>query len=107
MRYPRLKAQAATRKIVDVFRGYNHNLRVGEGEFFDMENLTSECFPVLSPRKKRGFYRKPASPQGLIAKDEICYVDGSAFVMGEQRLKWGCRSNRRTAPNSWCPWAPM
>ena len=51
MRYPQLKAQAATRKIVDVFRGYNHNLRVGVGELFEMENLTSECFPVLSPRK--------------------------------------------------------
>ena len=98
MRYPRLKAQAATRKIVDVFRGYNHNLRVGEGEFFDMENLTSECFPVLSPRKKRGFYRKPASPQGLIAKDEICYVDASAFVMGEQRFEMGLSVKSEDCP---------
>ena len=53
MRYPQLKVQAATRKTVDVFRGYNHNLRIGEGEFFDMQNLTSDHYPVLSPRKNR------------------------------------------------------
>ena len=86
MRYPQLNVQAASRKIVDAFMGYNHNLRIGDGEFFDMKNLTSDHYPVLSPRKQRGFYVKPASPQGLIAKDEICYVDGTDFVMGEKRF---------------------
>ena len=38
MRYPQLKVQAATRKTVDVFRGYNHNLRIGEGEFNEALN---------------------------------------------------------------------
>ena len=89
MRYPQLKVQTASRKIVDAFMGYNHNLRIGDGEFFDMKNLTSDHFPVLSPRKQRGFYVKPASPQGLIAKDEICYVDGTDFVMGEDRYDLG------------------
>lgn len=85
MRYPQLKVQAASRNIVDAFMGYNHNLRISDGEFFDMENLTSDYYPVLSPRKQRGFYVKPASPQGLIAKEDICYVDGTDFVMGSDR----------------------
>ena len=89
MRYPQLKVQAASRSIVDAFMGYNHNLRISDGEFFDMKNLTSDHYPVLSPRKKRGFYVKPASPQGLIAKEDICYVDGTDFVMGETRINLG------------------
>lgn len=98
MRYPQLKVQAATRKTVDVFRGYNHNLRIGEGEFFDMQNLTSDHYPVLSPRKKRGLYVKPASPQGLIAKDGLCYVDGSDFVMGTERYGLGLSVRAEDCP---------
>ena len=86
MRYPKLKELKTSRQMVDTFRGYNHNLRISDGEFFDMKNMTSDFYPVLSPRGKRGFYVKPASPQGLIAKDAICYVDGRDFVMGEYRI---------------------
>ena len=98
MRYPQLKVQASTRNIVDVFMGYNHNLRISEGEFFDMKNLTSDHYPVLSPRSKRGFYVKPASPQGLIAKDEICYVDGTDFVMGSTRVNMGLSVKAEDCP---------
>lgn len=87
MQYPQLNVLPTTRQMVDVFRGYNHNLRIGDGEFFDMKNMTSDYYPVLSPRGKRGFYAKPASPQGLIAKDTVCYVDGTAFVMGAERIE--------------------
>lgn len=89
MRYPQLKPQTATRQMIDAFRGYNHNLRISDGEFFHMKNLTSDYYPVLSPRKRRGVYAKPASPQGLIAKDTLCYVDGTAFVIGTDRIEMG------------------
>ena len=42
MRYPQLTPPATSRSMVDVFRGYNHNLRISDGEFYDMENLTSD-----------------------------------------------------------------
>ena len=84
--------------MVDVFKGYNRNLRIGDGEFFDMKNMTSDYYPVLSPRGKRGFYVKPASPQGLIAKDAICYVDGSEFVMGEYRVDMGLSTAAEDCP---------
>lgn len=54
--YPKLKAKAPYRQRLEVFKGYNHNLRIGSGEFYEMENLTSEDYPVLSTRKKRGQY---------------------------------------------------
>ena len=98
MKYPTLPTNESSKQIVEYFRGYNHNLRIGDGEFFDMKNMTSDYYPVLSPRGKRGFYVKPASPQGLIAKDDICYVDGSDFVMGETRINMGLSVKGEDSP---------
>lgn len=85
MKYPKLKTLPTTRDIIDVFKGYNHNLRIGSGEFYDMTNLSSDNYPVLSPRKKRGIYRSGDEsffPQGLLSHNALCYVDGSKFVIG-------------------------
>ena len=89
MRYPKLKVLESSRQMVDVFKGYNHNLRIGDGEFFDMKNMTSDYYPVLSPRGKRGVYASPANPSGLISKDALCYVDGSKFVINEYPIEMG------------------
>lgn len=89
MKYPTLYTKESGRQMVDVFKGYNHNLRIGDGEFFDMKNMTSDYYPVLSPRGKRGVYASPASPKGLIAKDSLCYVDGSKFVINEYPVEMG------------------
>lgn len=89
MRYPTIPPREVTAQGVQVFRGYNRNLKIKAGEFRDMENLTSDAYPVLSPRGKRGIYRKPASPQGLIAKEALCCVDGADFLLGDQRIAMG------------------
>lgn len=82
MQYPTLSELYTTRDTVDVFKGYNHNLRIGTGEFHDMKNLTSSHYPLLSPRGKRGTYAVPANTcTGLIAKDTLCYVDGDKLIM--------------------------
>ena len=98
MRYPKLRELQTSRKMVDTFRGYNHNLRISEEEFFDMKNMTSDYFPVLSPRKKRGVYTSASNPQGLIAKDSLCYVDGTEFVMNEYRVDMGLSTNEDDCP---------
>lgn len=87
MAFPRLRVPTASRQMVDVFSGYNHNLRIGDGEFYDMKNLTSDDYPVLSTREQRGLYTlgNPVAPAGLIAKDSLCYVDGGDFVMNGER----------------------
>ena len=83
MRYPTLYTKGNDRQMVDTFKGYNHNLRIGDGEFFDMKNMTSDYYPVLSPRNKRGLYAAPTSPNGMVAKDSLCYTDGTDFVINE------------------------
>ena len=89
MKYPKLKALGTSRQMVDVFKGYNHNLRIGDGEFFDMKNMTSDNYPVLSPRGSRGIYINAQDPTGLISKDALCYVDGAEFVMNDYRVYMG------------------
>lgn len=39
--------------FVSTFLGYNHNPIISEAEFYEMENMTSDNFPLLSPRAKR------------------------------------------------------
>lgn len=86
MKYPILAEQESRRDMISAFEGYNHNLRIGDNEFYDMKNLTSSDYPVLSPRPKRGVYAEPTTPSGLIAKDSLCYIDGQYFVMNEYRV---------------------
>lgn len=89
MKYPKLRVLESSRQMVEVFKGYNHNLRIGDGEFFDMKNMTSDHYPVLSPRGNRGVYASPASPNGLIAKDALCYVDGTKFFINQKEIPMG------------------
>lgn len=89
MRYPTIPPRKVSSQVVEVFRGYNRNLKTKDGEFREMENLSSDAFPVLSPRRPRGLYRKTASPQGLIAKERLCYVDGGDFVIGDEVVPMG------------------
>lgn len=98
MRYPKLREIASTRQMVDNFKGYNHNLRIGDGEFYDMKNMTSDYYPVLSPRKKRGVYVSDSNTQGMIAKDALCYVDGPDFVMGEYRVAMDLSTDEKDCP---------
>lgn len=80
-----------TRTMIEEFRGYNHNLRIAENEFYDMQNLTSDFYPLLSPRKVRGTYAESGNghtlnPLGMVAKDSFCYVDGEEFVFDQYRI---------------------
>ena len=86
MKLSLLQELPSSRQLIDVFGGYNHNLRISEGEFYDMKNLTSADYPVLSPRPQRGIYSAPdnssysnaikvKNPIGMIEKDSLCYVD--------------------------------
>lgn len=72
---PSLTDLSASRDMIDAFGGYNHNLRIGDNEFYDMKNLTSAYYPLLSPRKRRGNLQAEANPVGLIEKDALCYVE--------------------------------
>ena len=80
MNYPKLRVLNTQRQMVDTFKGYNHNLRIGEGEFYEMENMTSDYAPILAPRGKRGKYLSVPC-RGIISKDALCFVYENTLEM--------------------------
>lgn len=100
LKYPILRELESDRKTVDVFRGYNHNPRIGDGEFFDMKNMTSDSYPILAPRGKRGRYLEGGNIQGMIAKDTLCYVDGSDFVIDGYRVDMNLSTAEEDCPKT-------
>lgn len=89
MRFPELRSPELRREMLDTFLGYNGGERPGAGEFSYMENLSSDDYPLLSPRKKRGIYARPQSGGSMIARDTLCYVDGSRFVIDGYPIEMG------------------
>lgn len=89
MKLTQISQTRTSKTAIASFGGYDHNLKISQGELYDMTNLSSDNSPLLSPRRKRGVYRRPESVQGLISKDVLCYVDGTAFVYGDQRIEMG------------------
>lgn len=98
MYFPTLNARPRSQQTMDVFGGYNHNVRIQENEFYDMKNLTSDQAPVLAPRKGRGLYVTGSNVQGLIAKDSLCYVDGRYFVINKYRVDMGLSTDEDDCP---------
>ena len=85
-------------EVTGTFLGYNHNLRIADGEFYEMENLTSDAFPVMRERPARGFVRSLPGAQCLAACDTditvcggVLYLGGVSMepYMGEERLEPG------------------
>jgi hypothetical protein len=61
--------------MTTVFGGYNHQISCDEGQFFDMKNMTSKYFPVLSPRQNRGNVKTFVNPQGVLDKEDMWWID--------------------------------
>lgn len=85
MKFPKLRQTQQTLQTQSTFGGYNHNPRIGDGEFYDLCNLTSDGYPLLSPRCKRGVVARQDAAEGRIsgitANNGLCYVKGSCFVL--------------------------
>ena len=66
--------------VLTAFGGLNHNLSAGDGELWDMTNLSSREYPLLRPREKRSSVRTMALPQGL-GEDgkKLFWADSGAF----------------------------
>lgn len=89
---PRLYDLEVNRETMQEFKGYNHNLRIGEGEFYNEQNLTSKYYPVLSPRARRGkIYDVVGSPSytyinGLLAKDKLVAVKDHGVYYDNKKI---------------------
>lgn len=79
MVYPVLSGESRTKRLIDVFLGYNHNLSIADGEFFETKNLTTQHYPELSPRVKRSTILELTAPQGMIEKDALAFINNGTL----------------------------
>lgn len=98
MDFVRLDEVPFSRETLSAFRGYNGGSRIGDGEFSAMENLCSDHYPLLSSRRRRGVYAEPGNAQGLIARDSLCWVDGSRFVVNGYPVELGLSEQEEDCP---------
>lgn len=67
------------------FGGLNHNLGAGDGELWDMRNLTSDYYPLLATRAPRRLYKNLGNAGGLFCWEKLCWTDGTGFYYGGER----------------------
>ena len=77
--FPYLDAQATQRDTTDSFYGYNHQTKIGKGEFYETRNLSTDHTPMLAPRRPRGITEVSGELQGIIEKDALAYVAGGTL----------------------------
>ena len=86
MQFPKLQELSRYREMTTVFGGYNHQISCDEGQFFDMKNMTSKYFPVLSPRQNRGIVKTFTNPQGILDKEDLWWIDDKVlYKNGEKK----------------------
>ena len=76
------------------FKGYNHQLSPQDGELWDMENMTSDYYPLLAPRRQRYIVAQLTTPNGFYAHDGLFWVDGTGFY-ADGELKGTVTNDRK------------
>ena len=88
MEMPTLRRLRTSRRTVDAFGGLNRSPRTGEGEFAQMENLSSDFYPVLAPCPPRERL-DITGVTSLGAGQHLFYTQGTELVLGDRRIDLG------------------
>lgn len=67
------------------FGGLDHRLGAADGAIWDMQNMTSDHYPLLSVRSARYMLTKLEEPGGIYAWNGLCWVDGDGFYFEGER----------------------
>ena len=84
--FPVLDVNNTSQNVTDTFLGYNHNMKIGDGEFSDMVNMTSDFFPLLANRKKRGVVKTLTNPGGILAKEALAVVENGKLYYNDYEI---------------------
>ena len=87
MKLPSMKYADGIVKSQQVkFGGLNHNLGAGDGELWQMENLTGDYAPLLAVRERRYRSHRLTEPGGIFSWEGLCWVSEGAFwYKGERK----------------------
>lgn len=83
-RLPFLTPGTTYQEMTENFAGYNHNPKILDGEFYETKNLSTADYPLLAPRKKRGYVKDLYDPGGVLDKVELAYVDEGTLYLNDR-----------------------
>ncbi len=84
---PKMRNEDSIRKNQLVtFGGYNHTLGAGDGEIWDMTNMTSDFHPLLASRPPRYKVAELSKPNGFYAHDGLFWVDGTELYVDGKKV---------------------
>lgn len=98
MLLPNLRLAGSSQQMLQEFRGYNHNLRIREGEWYNETNIMSEDYPVLSTRRQRREITTLSRPAGCIVKDAMALVDGTDVIYNGYTVEMGLSTAESMCP---------
>nr|MBQ8243594.1 hypothetical protein [Oscillospiraceae bacterium]MBQ8243599.1 hypothetical protein [Oscillospiraceae bacterium] len=88
MYFPQLNRLKQKAVSITKFAGIDRSGRPADGAFYDMQNLTSDGYPVLQPRNGRQVYAQTPCG-GMLAKDALCYVNDESLVINGYAIDLG------------------
>ena len=101
MALPQIPNIPRSREYMQDFKGYNHNLRIAENEFYDELNLSADNYPVLSTRKARASkYFGAATMLGAVGQGENIYYainDTKGVILSKNGERLLARLNTDTS----------
>ena len=73
------------------FRGYNHRTIIGDGEMYDMQNMSGDRYPMLTQRGKRGITSLDAGGTvtpltGIHGRDQLVFVRGTEVFYNLEKV---------------------
>lgn len=87
MMLPQINASSGIRDQISEFRGYNNNERCGESEAYDECGISSDFYPLLTPREKRVLFEADVDKLvGLHANNGLIEIKKDASTGNENTL---------------------
>lgn len=84
MYYQQITENSNSREMISQFLGYHHDYSISSGEWYDMENLSSDHYPVMTPRDKRALLvESDETIRGiLLTNNNLTYLAGNVLHYG-------------------------
>ena len=97
MHIPKLQQSQQKMQTISIFGGYDHNLRIPDGSFYEMKNMTSDHYPVLASREQRGRMDTARPVQAIVSSHGLCRVeDGDFHLPGDLVIGMNLTSGGKT-----------
>ena len=86
-RLPKMWNEDTIRKSQQTtFGGYNHVKGAGDGDIWDMTNMTGDFYPLLASRQPRYHLTTLTKPNGFYAHDGLFWVDGTSLYKDGEKV---------------------